>query len=116
MAQKYIVQLVDDLTREDIEAGTGESVRFGLDGVGYTIDLTAEHAGNLREALAPYLAVARKADSVVRAPRGTAGSRAARTPKGDLKAIRDWANANGHPVSGRGRIPGVVQDAYNAAN
>lgn len=115
MAQKYIVQLVDDMTQENIEDGSGESVRFALDGVGYTIDLTAAHAGDLRDTLAPYVAAARKSDSVARAPRSS-GSRAPRTPKGDLKAIRDWANANGHPVSSRGRIPGGVQDAYNAAN
>lgn len=116
MAQKYIVQLVDDMSQENIEDGSGESVRFALDGIGYTIDLTATHAGDLRDTLAPYVAAARKSDSVARAPRSSSGSRAPRTPKGDLKAIRDWANANGHPVSSRGRIPGSVQDAYNAAN
>lgn len=44
MAQKYIVQLVDDLTQQPIDDGNGESVRFSLDGVSYTIDLTSEHA------------------------------------------------------------------------
>ena len=115
MAQKYIVQLVDDLSQENIDDGSGESVRFALDGIGYTIDLTAAHASELRDALAPYVSAARKSDSVARAPRATA-ARTPRAPKGDLKAIRDWANANGHPVSSRGRIPAGVQDAYNAAN
>ena len=36
MAQKYIVQLVDDLTQQPIDDGEGESVRFALDGVSYT--------------------------------------------------------------------------------
>ena len=112
MAQKYIVQLVDDLTQENIEDGSGESVRFALDGVGYTIDLTAAHAEELRGALAPYVGAARKSDSVARAPRSTAP----KAPKGDLKSIRDWANENGYTVSSRGRIPADVQSAYTAAH
>ena len=114
MAQKYIVQLVDDLTQDTIEDGSGESVRFALDGVGYTIDLTAAHADELRGALAPYVGAARKSDSVARAPKSSAS--APRAPKGDLKAVREWANQNGFTVSSRGRIPSEVQTAYNAAN
>ena len=115
MAQKYIVQLVDDLTQEPIEEGAGESVRFSLDGVGYTIDLTSEHADEFRNALAPYVSKARKGDAAPKAaPR--AGSSGARGQKGDLKAIREWASSNGYKVSSRGRIPAEVQSAYNAAH
>ncbi len=109
MAQKYIVQLVDDLTQEPIEEGAGESVKFGLDGVSYTIDLTTEHASALRSALEPYVGVARKGDFSPKAPVKAA-------PKGDLKAIREWATANGIKVSSRGRIPADVQSAYTAAH
>jgi hypothetical protein len=112
MAQKYIVQLVDDLTQQPIDDGSGESVRFALDGVSYTIDLTSEHADEFRGALTPYVNAARKADVAVRAK----SSSASRAPKGDLKAIREWANQNGFTVSSRGRIPAEVQTAYNAAN
>jgi len=115
MAQKYIVQLVDDLTQEPIDEGAGESVRFSLDGVGYTIDLTTEHADELRNALAPYVSKARKGDSAPRATSRSNGS-ASRAPKGDLKAIREWASSNGYKVSSRGRIPAEVQNAYNAAH
>lgn len=111
MAQKYIVQLVDDLTQQPIDDGTGESVHFALDGVGYTIDLTSEHAEEFRSALSTYVSVARKADPVRTKP-----STASRAPKGDLKAIREWANVNGYTVSTRGRIPSEVQTAYNAAH
>lgn len=112
MAQKYIVQLVDDLTQQPIDDGSGESVRFSLDGVSYTIDLTDAHADEFRSTLSPYVNAARKADVATR----TKGSTGPRAPKGDLKAIRDWANANGYTVSSRGRIPGDVQSAYNAAH
>jgi hypothetical protein len=116
MAQKYIVQLVDDLTQQPIEDGSGESVRFSLDGVSYTIDLTNDHAEEFRSALTPYVNAARKADVAVRAKASSSSSSAPRAPKGDLKAIREWANANGFTVSSRGRIPADVQTAYAAAN
>jgi hypothetical protein len=112
MAQKYIVQLVDDLTQQPIDDGEGESVRFALDGVSYTIDLTREHADEFRGALTPYVNAARKADVAVKAKASTS----TRAPKGDLKAIREWANSNGFTVSSRGRIPSDVQAAYNAAH
>jgi hypothetical protein len=116
MAQKYIVQLVDDLTQEPIEEGEGESVRFSLDGVGYTIDLTNEHADELRSVLAPYVTKARKGDAAPRAAARSGASSSSRAPKGDLKAIREWASSNGYKVSSRGRIPAEVQNADTAAH
>lgn len=110
MAQKYIVQLVDDLTQEPIEDGAGETVRFSLDKVDYQIDLTTEHAEELRTALAVYVGAARKPDSSAKL------KAAAKAPKGDLRAVRDWANTHGYTVSSRGRIPADVQDAYARAN
>ena len=113
MAQKYIVQLVDDLTQEPIDEGAGQSVRFSLDGVGYTIDLTDDHAQEFRGVLAPYVSVARKGDST---PARAVAKSSPRAAKGDLKAVREWASANGYKVSSRGRIPADVQSAYDAAN
>ena len=113
MAQKYIVQLVDDLTQQPIEDGTGESVRFALDGVSYTIDLTSEHADEFRSALSTYVNAARKADVATRTRAQASGTR---TPKADLKAVRDWANESGYTVSSRGRIPADVMTAYRTAH
>ena len=36
--------------------------------------------------------------------------------KEQLAKIREWARANGHEVSNRGRISAAVQEAYHAAN
>ncbi len=50
MAQKMLVQFVDDLdgtSSEDVS-----TVQFGLDGVSYEIDLNAVNAERLRDALA----------------------------------------------------------------
>lgn len=113
MAQKYIVQLVDDLTNEPIEEGAGETVTFALDGVSYAIDLSTEHAETFRDVVGKYASAARKADGVTTKARG---SRPSSTPKADLKDIRDWASKNGYTVSSRGRIPSNVQEAYAAAH
>lgn len=56
MAQKVNIILVDDLDGSDAD----ETVTFGLDGNQYEIDLTSDHAKDLRLALAPYTDVARK--------------------------------------------------------
>jgi hypothetical protein len=53
VAQKIQTLFIDHLGREGSEAeGT---VRFGLDGTEYEIDLNAEHAQALRDALARYV-------------------------------------------------------------
>ena len=57
MAQKIQTVFVDDLDGSEAEG----TVRFGLDGSEYEIDLNAGHAQALREALAPYVSAARRA-------------------------------------------------------
>ena len=56
MVQKVITELVCDLTGEPAE----ETVRFGLDGVDYEIDLSGNHAGVLRDVMADYVDHGRK--------------------------------------------------------
>ena len=57
MAQKVQTLFIDDL---DGSAAEG-TVRFGLDGTEYEIDLNARHAQELRDALARYVGAARRA-------------------------------------------------------
>lgn len=59
MAQKISVLLVDDIEGGD----AAETVRFGLDGTQYEIDLSSEHAEELRAFAAPYVKRARKTAS-----------------------------------------------------
>ncbi len=109
MARKVIHQLVDDLDGTVLEPGSGETVHFALDGVQFEIDLTAANAAELRAALEPYRAVARKAT------RGSRGSgRPARDPR--IAEIRAWAHEEGLTVSSRGRIPEPIVEAYDAAH
>ncbi|BDO43475.1 MAG: hypothetical protein BGO38_00335 [Cellulomonas sp. 73-145] len=111
MAQKVQVLLVDDL-----DGGTAdETVTFGLDGVSYEIDLTTENAAKLRDALAQWTGHARKVSGRGGAAKTSAAPRG-RASRGDAQAIRDWAKANGHHVSERGRISAEVRAAYEAAH
>ena len=113
MARQVITTLIDDLDGKKAD----RTVEFSLDGVNYTIDLSESNAGKLRKALDPYInAGTRLGRSAGRIParRGTpartAGSR------DENRLIREWAVANGHQISERGRIPQGVTDAYRAAN
>lgn len=106
MAQKVNIILIDDL--DDSEAA--ETVRFGLDGSNYEIDLNEKNAKKLRDALAPYVAAGRK----VTAKRGRGASKVASTHT--AREIRDWARSNGYDVPDRGRIPANVREAFEAAH
>ncbi|UQX88931.1 Lsr2 family protein [Jatrophihabitans telluris] len=115
MAQKIQVLLVDDL-----DGGTAtETVSFSLDGMSYEIDLSESNASVLRDALAPYVGHARRAGRA--SGRTAATTRPARggvvrADREQTQAIREWARANGHKVSERGRIPASIVDAYNSSH
>jgi hypothetical protein len=110
MAQKVLVQLVDDLTGE--ASDDISTVLFGLDGANYEIDLTEENAERLRATLAEYVGSARRTGGrVKRGTRPSAGGGA----NGEAGQVREWAADNGFELSARGRIPGHVLDAYKEA-
>lgn len=110
MAQKVLVQLVDDLDGTSSDDVT--TVQFGLDGVSYEIDLSATNAEQLRNAYTDYVDAARRTGGRLKA--GTRpGGKAARSE--EAGQIREWALENGFELSGRGRIPGHVIEAYQEA-
>ncbi|WP_375493301.1 Lsr2 family protein [uncultured Jatrophihabitans sp.] len=112
MAQKHIVQLIDDLD----EGKADETVSFGLDGTTYEIDLSNKNAAKLRDAMAQYVAHGRRASRS--GARSSAGRRA-RSERGDreqTQAIREWARSNGHKIGDKGRIPATILEAYNSAS
>jgi hypothetical protein len=108
MAQKIQTLFIDD-----IDGGAAEgTVRFGLDGTDYEIDLNAKHAEELRKVLADYAAHARKVGGTTRrAARGhRAGADAIDTAK-----VREWAKESGFDIRDRGRVPATVVEKYKAA-
>jgi hypothetical protein len=106
MAQKVTVALEDDLDGGPAD----ETVRFGIGGAAYEIDLSASNAAAFRRQLAPFIAGARKAGrGPRRVPERTASSRERSAD------IRAWAKGQGIAVSERGRIPASVVTRYEAA-
>ena len=109
MAQKIQTLFIDDL---DGSAAEG-TVRFGLDGTEYEIDLNEEHARELRDALARYVDAARRASGVARPP-----ARAGRPPAAsglNTTEVREWAKAQGIEVKDRGRVPAELVVKFKAA-
>lgn len=111
MARKVTVTLVDDF---DGEAPADETVEFGLDGVTYEIDLSAENAEKLRSELKQWVDVSRRVGGRRRG-RVSAGRARGAIDREQSAAIREWARKNGHNVSTRGRIPADVIEAFHAA-
>ncbi|MHB1064808.1 MAG: histone-like nucleoid-structuring protein Lsr2 [Georgenia sp.] len=110
MVQRVQVMLIDDIDGTAAE----ETVTFALDGISYEIDLSAAHAGALRESFAEWIGHARRAGGrKVAARRGGAKSAAGSSDAGQ---IREWARENGYEVSERGRISAEVREAYEKAN
>ncbi|MCW2812006.1 MAG: LSR2-like protein [Friedmanniella sp.] len=107
-----MAQRVQIVLEDDFDGGVAdETVTFGLDGAEYEIDLSSANADGLRDALAPWLAHARKT--------GGRRKRAGVKPAGESSStsdIRAWAQQNGHDVSSRGRVSAEVRDAYEKAH
>ncbi len=112
MARKEVIELLDDIDGSKAE----ETLKFGLDGTLYEIDLNAKHADKLRSALEQYVSHARKVGrgQVVPSGRGR-GVAPARSDREQNQAVRDWAKAKGLGVSDRGRIPASVVEQYHQA-
>ena len=111
MAQRVQVILEDDFDGGKAE----ETVSFGLDGVDYEIDLSTKNAKALRNALDPWLTVARRTGG--RRRRSSARAVSAKTAdRGSTSEIRAWAVDQGYEVSSRGRVPAEIREAYEKAH
>ncbi|SFO81919.1 Lsr2 protein [Amycolatopsis arida] len=128
MAKKIV--LVDDFDGEP----ASETVVFGLDGEAWSIDLSEEHAEELRAAIAPYQKVAtrigrfkperraRSAASSRSSPPSNgrswyksdrSGSRQVERAKKEYRdRVKEWGRKNGYKVGQRGVVADEVYHAY----
>ena len=112
MATETITRLVDDMDGSKAE----RTVAFTWDGQDYAIDLSKKNIAALEKALRPYVTAARKLPSRPARGRGRGtqpGGSGGRTS--GVRAVREWARANGYEVSDRGRIGADVMAAYQAS-
>jgi hypothetical protein len=105
MAQKVTVALEDDLDGGPAD----ETVRFGLGGTDYEIDLSTKNANAFRRQVAPFIEHARRTGRGQRRRPGRTASSRERSAD-----IRAWAKDQGITVSERGRIPASVVEQYDA--
>lgn len=111
MAREMKLVLTDDFD------GTpaAETVSFAIDQGHYEIELSAENAARLREALAPFIERARRVADPARGTRGGGRARRSRGSRADIPQIRKWAQDKGYEISDRGRIPNEIIEAYDNA-
>ncbi len=115
-----------------ISDGDSATRKISWEGTAYVVDVCDDHGSLLSDLLTQLKSFvdagtrttgrrgrrpAAVAASTSRATRGTGASAAGSSPKrGDLSAVRAWARESGMKVSERGRIPGDLLAAYDAAN
>jgi hypothetical protein len=104
--RKVITTRVDDLDGSD----AAETVRFGIGGTSWEIDLSAPNAARLRKELGPYVNNARRPGS---AP---ASRYRTRQQRERARQVRIWAASRGIKVSDKGRISQLVQARYDASH
>ena len=110
MAQKTILELVDDLDGGPAD----ESVAFALDGVEFVIDLSAANAARLRDTLAEFVGHARRTGG--RKSRGRVATNGNGNAKPDVQAVREWARSQGETVADRGRVPQALVMRFQEAH
>jgi hypothetical protein len=104
MARRTKVTIEDDL-----DGGPADvTLRFGLGGNEYEIDLSERNVARFMMQLAPFIEHSRKAG---RRPRRAARTAASRQRS---REIRSWASRQGIELSERGRIPASVAEQYDA--
>jgi len=108
MAKSVQIFLIDDLDGSPAERTT----TFALNGVEYEIDLSADHAAELRSLLDPYIAAGRRS-------RNRGSKRAPRTGDDTMRpsatTVRAWARSAGVDVPRRGRIPADILRQFEAS-
>jgi hypothetical protein len=113
MAQKVVVEMIDDLDGTVGEDVT--TVSFALDGRSYEIDLNARNAQQLRDSLAEFVTASHRARSGRGGRTMRSSSKQDTVSRERAHAIREWAQEAGHEMSTRGRIPATVIAAYEEA-
>lgn len=106
MTQRITVALEDDLDGGPAD----ETLRFGIGGSDYEIELNKKNASTFREQVAPFISHARRAGRPQ--PRRAVRTASNRQRSGEIRA---WAKEQGITISERGRLPASVVEKYEAA-
>ena len=119
--------IVKEEWKDDLDGSNAKhTVSFSFEGTDYAIDVNDKNRLAITKALSPFI----EAGRIVVKPKAfgsktvsrRAAAKAASNGNGhgtgrivDAGRVREWATANGHNVSNRGRISSTVLAAYDAA-
>ena len=109
MAKRVQVIHTDDIDGSE----AAETIAFSLDGITYSIDLSADNAKKLRNSFAPYIAAGERDRSGSTRRGGSSRRKTSGTAATDIRA---WAASQGMQVSARGRVSAEVREAYERAH
>lgn len=104
MAKQTFIKITDDLDGSE----GAKTVKFGIDGDQFEIDLSDENHAKLKDFLSTYVAAGTKVSSA----RPQRGGSPAKSSREEMQRIRAWAKENGHNVNERGRISQAITEAY----
>ena len=116
MAQRLV--LIDDLDGSEGD----QTITYTVNGQEYEIDLSEKNVDKFNKALAPFIEKSRPVErqAFIPTPTRSGGTRRRSSSGGsrrdDLAQVREWAEAQGHQVSSRGRIKKEILDAYDEAH
>lgn len=105
MAKKVDTYVVDDFDGSK----PAQTVRFGLHGTEYEIDLSEPHTKQLEADLERYIEAGRRVGRTGRTGRRSEQRYA------HLQAARTWLRENGHDIGDRGRVPTELMTMFEQA-
>lgn len=112
MATEYVKVMTDDMSGDKAD----KTMEFSLSGVDYEIDLSdknfTKYVNQFQELISHARVVGRRKGKMSK----SRGNGATGMSSEQLAAVRRWARDNGYPnLSDRGRVPGEVLTAFEAA-
>jgi hypothetical protein len=105
MAKKVDSYLVDDFDGSK----PAQTVKFGLHGTEYEIDLSEPNTKQLESDLERYIGAGR------RVGRGGRTGRRSEQRHAHIQAARVWLRAHGHDIGDRGRVPKELMVMFEEA-
>jgi hypothetical protein len=117
LEQDPVNEVADETGGTDATREPMQTVRFGLDGQDFEIELSDQKAAELREIVGRYTTAARQVGRRTKPTRSARAAPDVGPPASEphtSAAIRVWARSQGHHVSDRGPIPATIRKAYDA--
>jgi hypothetical protein len=97
---------------DDIDGSEAETtIKFGLSGTEYEIDLNGKNAERFQQAVQKYIEAGRKAGGTSRRTVRSTRSNGGPSPS----EVREWAKSQGIAVKDRGRVPDELVVKFKAA-